>query len=313
MTIFDLFSKRARAQRGEIPDVYQYENMPEPLRVQIIHIMKDALGDPDAYNSRTVQYHKIIYETLCREYGVFSLSGSTSRRGPDYIGEVYNFLLGETDIEKVLDVVELGFRVIDRLCREYTFTGYSNPKIKPDDAIEELNARMRYHGVGYQYESGEIVRVDSQIIHKEAVKPALELLRTKGFEGPNDEFLKAFEHYRHGMHKEAINEALKSFESTMKVLCRINKWNYDEKDTASKLIDHCMSNNIIPEYLQTHYKSLGASLKSGVPTIRNREGGHGQGESKTEVPDYLVSYHLHLTASAILMLISANKALKGTP
>ena len=45
-----------------------------------------------------------------------------------------------------------------------------------DDAVVELNTRFREHGIGYQFESNKIVRVDSQFLHQEAVKPALQLL-----------------------------------------------------------------------------------------------------------------------------------------
>src|ERR1019366_1526163 len=85
-----------------------------------------------------------------------------------------------------------------------------------DSAVTELNARFREHGIGYQYESGEIIRVDSQLIHSEVVKPALTLLTAPEYEGANAEFLKAFEHYRKGDTKECLNECLKAFESTMK-------------------------------------------------------------------------------------------------
>ena len=310
MSIFNLFSKRAKARRGEIPDVYQYDELPQPLRVQVVHIMRDALGDPNAYRSKTLEYHKYIHDTLCREYGIFTLSGNVIRNNDIYCTEVYNYFLGVTDIERTLDVIELGFQIIDTLGREPDFQRCSRPELCPDDAIKELNARMRYHGVGYQYESGELIRVDSQIIHQEAVKPALVALSESGFEGANEEFLKAFEHYRHApRYKEAMNEALKSFESTIKVICQKNKWVFNPQDTASRLIDVCMANGLIPGYLQAHFTSLASGLKSGVPTVRNRESGHGQGESTTEVPSYLVSYHLHLTASSILMLATANKTL----
>jgi hypothetical protein len=312
MAIFNLFSKRAKALREELPDVYQYDEIPQTLRVQIVHIVRDAFGNAGLFDSKTTEYLKLIYDTLCREYGVFALSKDASRRGPDYASDLYNHFLNEPDIEKALDFVELSFRVIDNFCRDWDFVNYSSPNINPDDAIKELNARMRYHGVGYQYESGELIRVDSQLVHQEAVKPVLSVLRGKGFEGANEEMLKAFEHYRHGRHKEALNEALKAFESTMKALCKINNWTFNPNDTASKLIDHCMNNGLFPEYLKSHYSSLAAGLKSGVPTIRNREGGHGQGDTKTVVPDYLVAYHLHITASSILMIVSANNCLQAT-
>ena len=34
----------------------------------------------------------------------------------------------------------------------------------PGDAVIELNERFREHGVGYQFESEEIIRIDSQLI-----------------------------------------------------------------------------------------------------------------------------------------------------
>ena len=43
MGIFDLFSKRQKRLRGEAPDVYTYDEIPEPLRVQIVHIFRDIL------------------------------------------------------------------------------------------------------------------------------------------------------------------------------------------------------------------------------------------------------------------------------
>jgi hypothetical protein len=51
MGITDLFSKRQRRLNGEIPDVYIYDIFPKPLKVQIIHIIRDALGD-DGYQCK---------------------------------------------------------------------------------------------------------------------------------------------------------------------------------------------------------------------------------------------------------------------
>jgi hypothetical protein len=47
--IFDIFSKRQRKLRGEVPDVYTYDSIPEPLKVQIIHIWNDTLGSQQEY------------------------------------------------------------------------------------------------------------------------------------------------------------------------------------------------------------------------------------------------------------------------
>ena len=46
MQFFKLFSERQKELRGEVPDIYQYETIPNKLRVQVIHIWRDAFGAP---------------------------------------------------------------------------------------------------------------------------------------------------------------------------------------------------------------------------------------------------------------------------
>lgn len=35
---YELFSKRQKRFRGEVPDVYQYEVIPQGLRVEVVYI-----------------------------------------------------------------------------------------------------------------------------------------------------------------------------------------------------------------------------------------------------------------------------------
>jgi hypothetical protein len=307
MKVYDIYSKRQKILRGKVPDVYQYDDIPNQLRVQIVHIMSDALGKRE--NQQTLDMYKLIHDILCREYGKLSLIPKISLRLIDHIDDIRDFILHNEDINQVIDVVELSFRLIDRFYREPDIIKLTEPDITLNDAIEELNIRFREHGVGYQYESGEIIRVDSQIIHAEAVKPVLQLLSDSRFQGANEEFFKAHEHYRHGRYKECLNECLKAFESTMKTICDIQSWSYQPTDTAKKLIDICLQNNLIPAYLQTQFTSLRSNLESGIPTMRNKNAGHGQGSQPITVPQYFAAYQLHMTASTILFLLEAEKAL----
>ena len=308
MKVFDIYSKRQKRPMGQLPDVYQYDDIPQPLRVQIVHIMNDAMGDHSS--SKTFEFFKLIYNILCREYGIFSLGDIRDSQNINYIGSVKNFILQNKDINKIFDAVELSFRIIDTRYRNGQIISFTSPKITPDEAIEELNFRFREHGVGYQYESGEIIRVDSQIIHTEAVKPVLQLLSDPIFQGANEEFLKAHEHYRHGNYKECLNECLKAFESTMKIICNKQGWNFEPtEDTAKTLIKICFQNHLIPTYLQYQFSSLRQSLEGGIPTIRNKQAAHGQGSQPVNVPQYFAAYQLHLTASTILFLIEAEKSL----
>ena len=45
MKIYELFSKRQKRLRGEVTDVYQYEDIPQELRVQIVRIWQAVLRD----------------------------------------------------------------------------------------------------------------------------------------------------------------------------------------------------------------------------------------------------------------------------
>lgn len=313
MGIFDIFSKRQKQLRGEVPDVYTYDALPQPLKVQIIHIWKDALGDESEYHDSyrgTARAYKFIVDTLCREYGLFALPSSQRRYGDrNFLSELGSYLLEEKDVEQVLDAVELSFRYIDKLTRKYEYLHKQNASQAADDAIEELNERFKEHGVGFQFIDGEIIRVDSQLVHAEVVKPALVLLNGKGFAGAQVEFLKAYEHYRHGNLKEALTEALKAFESVMKIICAKRQWTHQPNATSKQLLDVLFQNGLIPTFWEQHFSALRSSLESGVPTARNRLGGHGQGATVTAVPAFLVSYVLHLTASAIVFLVEAEKAL----
>ena len=314
MAIYDIFSKRQKRLRGEFPDVYQYETIPNELRVQVVHIWYDAFGEIPRNHFRGNQYlsydtneaYKYIHATLCREYGLFRLG---EEEDLDFEA-VYNFFLETQEAEKVIDVIEVSFQYITQYATD----------IPPEDAIDELNHRFQEHSVGYQYESGQIIRIDSQWIHSEVVKPALSMLSDPMYEGANDEFLKAHEHYRTGDYKECLNECLKAFESCIKSICDTRGWVYNDGDTISPLIAVIFNNELIPSFMDSHFtglrkaldvrKGLRSALESGVPPLRNKLSGHGQGREEVIVPEYMAAYALHLTASNILLLAKANEEME---
>jgi len=304
MTIFDLFSKRQKRLRGEMPDVYQYTELPQEFRVQVAHIVRDVFGDPQGYGSQTTEAFKFIHDTLSREYGMFSLS-----EHHDAHSGLLDFFLKARDVERALDVIEVSFRMAVYCHGQRSFIDHSKPKMTATDAIEELNARFREHGIGYQFESGDIIRVDSQVVHEEVVKPTLHLLKARRFAGANDEFLKAHEHYRHARHGEAVNECLKALESVLKVICQTQNWPYKETDTAKALLDIVFAHHLVPAFLQSEFAGLRSVLESGVPTTRSRTSAHGAGSQPRSVPPHIASYALHLTASSILFLVEAEKHL----
>lgn len=311
--IIDLFSKRQKKLRGEVPDIYLYDNIPETLRVQIIHIWQDSLGNDinyHSYDKNVKEAYKFIVDTLCREYGLFYLPSHNKYNDRMYLEELANYLLNEKNIEKIIDIIELSFKVINNFTRDYDYLNRSNGSKLADDAIDELNYRFKEHGIGFQFVENEIIKIDSELLHSEAVKPVLKLLNQKNYKGAQEEFLSAYEHYRHGKNKESLNDCLKAFESTMKAICDKHKWQYKSGDTAKTLIQICFDKGLIPAFWQAQFTSLRSMLESSIPTGRNKLSGHGQGTEPISIPNYLVAYMLHMTASTLVFLTTAEKDIK---
>jgi hypothetical protein len=177
-----------------------------------------------------------------------------------------------------------------------------------EDAIEELNARFEEHGIGYEYIDSTLIRKDSQFVHSEIIRPTLALLSDPDFSGAQDEFLNAYKFYRQGNKKQAVAEALKSFESTMKVICAKKGWKHPENATATPLINTLFENGLIPPELESHFTGLRSSMQSGLPTLSNKTSRHGQGLKPIDIENYLVEYALHLCAANIVFLINLYKS-----
>ncbi|WP_395454360.1 STM4504/CBY_0614 family protein [Acidovorax delafieldii] len=312
MPILDIFSKRQAKLRGEVPDVFVYDSLPQELRVQIVHIFRDSLGDEqeaDARGDMVSGAYEFIVNSLCREYGLFKLPGAKDYGRREYVSELFTFILNEKLVERVLDAVELACKIIDIHSRKWEYRHRSNADKEATAALEELNARFQHHGFGYRFEAGDIIRVDSEIVHAEVIKPALTLLHAARFKGAEAEFHQAYEHYRHGRMKESLTDCLKALENTMKSIAATRKWKHDQGATAKPLIDLMFEKQLVPTFWSQHFSALRAMLEAGVPTARNRLGGHGQGTTIVDVPPHFVAFALHQTAAAIVFLAKADSEL----
>jgi len=232
---------------------------------------------------------------LSEEFGVYSL---VDRHVLSVKEAVLNFIV-VSDWLQALDAIEFIF---------YSMWHNSGGSSVVEAAIETLNERFRENQCGYQMENIQIVRVDSWFVHAEIVKPVLELLADPAYEGANAEFLSAFEHYLHGRDKECLVECSKAFESTLKIICERRQWRSSSRD-VSDLVRACRNNGLIPAHQTKFFNGVVDTLVGGIALLRNELAAHGQGAESIEVPDYLVRYGLNVTATAILMLVEADKAL----
>lgn len=304
MAIFDAFFKRQRRARGEMPDVFVYDELPERLRAQIVFVLQDVFGSDRSQGyfagNTDAAYHE-IQARMCREIGRPLVRAHVK---PEMA--VIHFITEHEDVEEVLSLVEIALQLASERHRDGEFMYTAGVKAFVPDAVNELNARFLENGVGYQIEDLRFVRQDSEFAHQEVMRPALSLLREKGFAGANDEFLKAHRAYRENRPKDVLTECGRALESALKTICSQRKWPFNERDTASRLIDIVFEKGLIPAYLQSEFSALRSTLESGIPTVRNREGAHGQGEKVRDVPPYLPQYLLNLTAAAILLLVQAH-------
>lgn len=305
MPVIDLYSKRRKRQLGQEPDVYTYEDFTSNLRAQICYVIDDVLGIQD--RSEQERNYGSICEVLRREYGVYKLVTGLHARA-SVMDELGQFISFERDIDRVLDAIELCFLIAESY-REKPYTYYPKEDASAciDECVSEINTRFKEHGKGYEINDGRVLRIDSELLHTETVKPAISFLNQAKYAGPRDEFIGAYEHYRHGDLKEALNDALKAFESTIKVVLELRGWQYDKTSPAKKLLAALLANDFLPLYHQNHLNALSTLLESSVPAIRNKEGGHGQGPEVSEVEPEIAAYVLHMTASAIVMLCSLEK------
>ena len=328
MAVRDIYSHRKRIAEGDFPDVFVYHRLPGALRVQIVQICRDAIGPvcrpsgpASSVSPHNTEAWTLIHDLVAREHGVFELAArlptaaSPRRSGGEIDPRCESLLLHHHSVEEVLDLVEVSFDFIDKNLRRLSAHERKRRGITvtATAAIDELNERFKRSGVGYAFEDGKIFRVDSELIHAEVVKPALRYLHQPGFAGAREEFLNAHAHYRAGENKEAITDANNAFESTLKCICDRRGWEYLSGARASDLLRVVRAHGLLPDYLDSSFDQLAATLKSGLPKVRSEEGAHGQGATPRETPDHVAAYALHLAAAKILFLVETHLATPEGP
>ena len=80
MPVLDLYSYRKKVAEGETPDVFTYDELPESLRIQIIHIWREAIGRYFSYSNISVRIPvqnnkawETIHDRFAKECGALNL------------------------------------------------------------------------------------------------------------------------------------------------------------------------------------------------------------------------------------------------
>ncbi len=123
MAIYKLFSTRQKEAKGEIPDVFTYGVLPNPLRIQIVHILNEVVGKDSVSHQSEYYCFTFIRDVLLKEHALFKLTPYSEN--PKH--EVLKYFLDLEDTNKVLDIVDFAFRVVQVLADNDQFKRFSAP------------------------------------------------------------------------------------------------------------------------------------------------------------------------------------------
>jgi hypothetical protein len=194
--------------------------------------------------------------------------------------------------------------------------------------VEELNQIFREEGIGYQFspyaetvtgrtgprgggreidiQYPKVIVKKNEIVHQHAVQPVVNLLSDHRFKVANDEFLKAHEDYRSGRLEDALTSCGSAFESVLKTICVIKKFDSDPdfnpKAALANLLKFCIQKKLIDSIYENSFVS--------VATVRNAlSSAHGRGGPNPPpvVTPEKVEHILNVTASHMLLVFNLAK------
>lgn len=302
MALRDSFSRRQKALRGNVVDVYEYEELPQHLRVQISYLFEDVNNLISRSNRNNRNYFEMLKRDLCKDFGVRKLVSGFYETP---LKEISEWIIIETNVDRILDSAELVFSSFRRHCSDFY-------QVEAQAIITEFNDRFLDAGVGYQFANNIIIKLDNEFLHKEVIIPTLNLLQEKRFETASDEFHEAHTAYRHKDYQKCLGECLKAFESVLKIIGNKHTWDIKEGDTAKGLISAAFSHQFIPNYMQAEFNGLRTLLESSIPPIRNKSAAHGAGIQQRIIPKSLAALQINQTATIIRFLIDVDNELTST-
>ena len=306
--IFDVFSRRPDALAK--PE----HTVPESTRNRIFfwcgEVFSNSRVSSGAGDYRT-DFWDQIHRFLQYRHGRAQVS-LTRRNPPSSSQDAIQYLLDCSGAE-FLDFVEYIFRV----------DCFFHVALSEGQLVAELNELLRqdnlpYHVTDFVKETVQEVAADypfagremtviktvsyptviireSEVLHAEAIAPALQLLKRPYFKSANAEYLAALEDYRKADFGDSLTKCGSAFESILKVVCHRKGWTFRETDTAQALVKIFLAKTTLEPYFE--------SMLMIVATLRNRlSTSHGAGVGERQVPRHLARFALNATASAILLV-----------
>lgn len=294
MTYKPFFRREAEAN-GEIPDVWTYDTLPTNVRVQIWQ----TFGSSDAFHW-ILETSKGICNFLRHEIGMERLSVYTyyySYQQWDYTEELKEFFINK-DFRLALSVVE---------CIAIALNKKANTSSRHKNAIDDINYRLKEARIGYEFntDANMLIKKSDEAVYQLSIEPAFHLLSDLKFKESIDNFAKAFSDYQSGTTKDlenAITNALKALESTIKNICKLKGYEFNEEKPLKDQVAVLKNKKFLPEKYSNYFDKI-TDLITAVATPRNKTAGHGQSDEAADtVDEKLVEFVLAQVASVIVFL-----------
>lgn len=238
---------------------------------------------PDPYDNWTVNSTGLreLPNALQRIYGVDDLCEKlgVSRGKDDEELETFFFACNGHD---VFDVIEVFFSAM--------YEQQANLQ-------REINQALQDEGCHWLLCDGYFFKLDSKWIEQHVLTQAHELLGKGKFDGALDEFREARNYLLAEDYKAAIHNSTKAFESLLKAVQQ------REDGTAKKLVDALKASPFYTAFPESLAAGFGDNVLMALPFIRNRIGGHGQGQGVVAVPPSLAEFAVNLAGTLIVFVV----------
>ena len=191
--------------------------------------------------------------------------------------------------EKVFDVIQVWCTTMNESQYKFEFQ-------------KKINLIFEQEKTGWILTDQHFYKLDSGFMETFVLTQTTDLLNECKYTGPLEEFQKARDFLEEGRNKEAIDHAYMAYESILKVVTGNSDGQFSE---------------LIRQLPEGYFTGLPAGVApifrnkvfGSLPLLRNKLGGHGQGELSFIVSREYAELALHLSGSLIIFLIKRQAAM----
>jgi len=285
-----LFFERMKEKRGEVPTSFNYDQLPNKVRNQIIIIARESNLNEDHY--------KYIAEKIREATGNFKLSdaghrGAYSHASYSYEDELYSYFGTLKNIDVALSIVELLGVTLS-----HCYEGQSS--------IDRINERMLSAGIGWKITGRELIQIEDETYFDNVTRPCLSVLESLGYKQAHKHFLDAYKELKDKEFDDALADCGQAIESIVKTrLGSVGVKDVTNKNW-SQLKPLLLQYMVIPPYMQSYQNNL-LGMVEGLMTARNKDGPHGKEEgANNQLDECFVRFAINQTAANILFIAEAD-------